>query len=81
LLREAAIADGLSHEAAVALCRDHEPASDLEAMREVLDVLMHDGYLSLDDDDRYRFVSRLVHEWWRQRYKLSYIPLTARSAS
>lgn len=81
LLSEAAIANGLSHDVAVALCRDHEPVGGLDAMREVLDVLTHDGYLNLDEDGHYRFVSRLVHEWWRQRYQLSYVPLTARSAS
>jgi uncharacterized protein len=81
LLSEAAISDGLSRDAAVALCGDHEPARGLDAMREILDVLMHDGYLNLDDDGHYRFVSRLVHEWWRQRYRLSYVPLTARGAS
>jgi hypothetical protein len=80
LLSEAALADGLAHDAAVALCEDHGPPRGLDDMREVIDVLVHDGYLFLDADGRHRFVSHLVHEWWRRRYQLSYVPLAQRSA-
>ena len=79
LLSEAALSDGLSYDAAVALTEDHTSTRSLDDMREILDVLIHDGYLELGADGRHRFVSRLVHQWWRQRYQLSYVPLSERS--
>ena len=51
------------------VCRQydcHDRTSE-EALREVLDVLQHDGYLELADG-RYQFVYNLIRDWWRRRF-------------
>ena len=40
----------------------------------VLHVLQHDGYLE-PRDGGYRFVSRLVEDWWRGRYGQGFVPV------
>ncbi len=48
-----------------------------EHIAEVLDVLIHDGYLVLKDD-KYRFYFRLLKDWWAASFKENYIPLSER---
>ncbi len=48
-----------------------------EHIAEVLDVLIHDGYLVLKDDE-YRFSFRLLKDWWAASFKENYIPLSKR---
>ena len=48
-----------------------------EHIAEVLDVLIHDGYLVLKDDE-YRFSFRLLKDWWAASFKENYIPLSER---
>ena len=43
-----------------------DDASD--RITDALDVLMHDGYLEACDDG-YRFLSRLLKDWWSARYR------------
>ena len=43
------------------------PDDDGVALVDVLRVLEHDGYLA-SDGSGYRFVSRLIEDWWRARY-------------
>ena len=38
-----------------------------ERVADVLEILIHDGYLEADDGG-YRFVSRLLKDWWGTRY-------------
>ena len=40
----------------------------------VLHVLRHDGYLE-PEDGGYRFVSRLLEDWWRGRYGQRFVPV------
>ena len=47
---------------------------------EVLDVLVHDGYLE-DRDHDYRFPSRLLKDWWAARFRDHHIPIERRSPS
>ena len=44
---------------------------------DILEVLVHDGYLE-DGDDGFRFPSRLLKDWWSARFRGHYIPLEAR---
>lgn len=44
---------------------------------EVLDILMHDGYLE-DGPDGYRFLSHLLKDWWAARFRDHYIALENR---
>ena len=47
---------------------------------EVLDVLMHDGYLEATADG-FRFPSRLLKDWWSSRFRDHHSPLEQRLAS
>ncbi len=44
---------------------------------DVLEVLVHDGYLEAGDDG-FRFPSRLLKDWWSARFRDHYIPLEDR---
>ena len=48
------------------------------AQHEILRVLEHDGYLERDGDG-YRFVSRLVRDWWKNRHSFGYTPILERA--
>ena len=45
---------------------------------EVLDVLMHDGYLEVHGGD-HRFPSRLLRDWWAARFRDHHVPVAERS--
>ena len=49
------------------------------AQRQTLEVLEHDGYLERKAD-RYRFVSKLLRDWWKARHAFGYIPASKRGA-
>ena len=43
-------------------------------LREVLDVLEHDGYLVRHEIiDGWRFSSNLIRDWWEKRFSQSYV--------
>ena len=44
---------------------------------DVLDILVHDGYLEVGTDG-YRFPSRLLKDWWAARFRDHHIPLERR---
>ena len=45
---------------------------------EILDVLIHDGYLEVHGRD-HRFPSRLLRDWWAARFRDHHVPITSRS--
>ena len=47
---------------------------------EVLDVLVHDGYLE-HSANSYRFPSRLLKDWWAARFRDHHVPIERRSPS
>ena len=47
---------------------------------EALDVLVHDGYLAVGNDNGYRFPFRLLKDWWSARFRNHYTPLKTRIA-
>ena len=47
---------------------------------EVLDVLVHDGYLEYSSNG-YRFPSRLLKDWWAARFRDHHVPIERRSPS
>ena len=76
LLTEAAMTDGLKFENARLLMQRAELADGEALLSEVLDVLIHDGYLAWNEDrTRLRFVSSLVRDWWKRSFELKYRPL------
>ena len=44
---------------------------------EVLDVLEHDGYLAMHDDD-YRFQLHPLRDWWATRFRNHHVPISDR---
>lgn len=74
LLTEASVAEGLTPENARFLAKNSQPENQDETLREVLDVLQHDGYLEWDEDKNlWSFVSSLVRDWWKRRFSQSYV--------
>jgi hypothetical protein len=73
LLSEAAIAGPLTIPTARRLAADFKP----QQLRDVLDVLLHDGYLQLDDE-AYTFPSAFLREWWKARHRATHRLLAER---
>ena len=70
LLTEAAVNDGLLTPQALRLYRDALASSDADGglpIEDVLYALEHDGYLERNTGG-YRFVSRLLQDWWLTRH-------------
>ena len=74
LLTEAAIKETLK----TSICNVLLDRSGLKdkriVLREVIDVLEHDGYLIRDETiDGWRFSSNLIRDWWKKRFSQSYV--------
>ena len=67
LLSESAIAGSLAVSAARQLASEFKP----QQLRDVLDVLLHDGYLQLDGD-AYIYPSAFLREWWKVRHRATH---------
>ena len=66
---------------AIRLYRDSMAASDPDnavPIEVVLYSLEHDGYLEVRPDG-YRFVSRLLEDWWRARHGRFFTPIEDRT--
>jgi hypothetical protein len=79
LLTEAAIVGQLTAESVRLVAQGYEfnSLSTSEAQRQVLEVLEHDGYLERTKN-AYRFVSKLLRDWWKARYEFGYTPIAQR---
>jgi uncharacterized protein len=82
LLTEAAVVGCLTPVAVNILGREaalelSEGGTTIEACREILMVLEHDGYLQ-QSDDGYSFVSKLIRDWWQARYGFNFVPAAQR---
>jgi hypothetical protein len=79
LLTETAVVGYLTAEATAILSHGFEFGSMSldEAQREILEILEHDGYIERNND-RYRFVSKLLRDWWKARHEFGYIPALGR---
>jgi uncharacterized protein len=79
LLTEAAVVGLLTAESTRVAVQGYEftSLSASEAQRQVLEVLEHDGYLDRSEN-AYRFVSKLLRDWWKARYEFGYTPIAQR---
>jgi hypothetical protein len=81
LLTETAVTVHLTSEASAIFGREYGVANDMErpedAVREVLNILEHDGYLR-KGGETYQFVSRLVKDWWSASHSFNFIPAAKR---
>jgi hypothetical protein len=75
LLTETAVTGCLMPEATAVFGQEYSVANDIarpeDALREVLNILEHDGYLS-KDQETYGFVSRLVKDWWYATHSFNF---------
>lgn len=80
LLTEAAVVGRLTPESSKFLARDHLPDSDRpeDALREILEILEHDGYLRPGPERSYVFQSKLICDWWKRRFGHTYTPVSKR---
>jgi len=67
LLTYAAARRSLPRSVAPGICAACHPEDADETLREVLDVLLHDGYLRRHGDG-YVFVSSFLRDWWHRRF-------------
>ncbi len=75
LLTEAAVVGRLTWNAAQLCVASHQLEEPVKALRDVLRVLDHDGYLEKTGDaGDWVFVSPLIRDWWRSRFGTGYIP-------
>jgi len=80
LLTEAAVTGSLDSEAAMAIATAYvdDPRRSSEILREILGILEHDGYLKQDGSHKFRFVSKLVRDWWRARFEFGFKAISSR---
>lgn len=79
MLTEAAVTGYLSDEAIAAFQKEYpiEGRDVGEIQKEIIWVLEHDGYLK-SGAKGYVFVSKLLREWWRNRYRRFFTPVLKR---
>jgi hypothetical protein len=79
MLTEAAVVGHLSDDACRALQREYVFPNQnvVEAQKEILGVLEHDGYLA-PGSDGYAFVSKLLRDWWKARNGFGFTPVLER---
>ena len=79
MLTEAAVVGRLNRETIAAFQKEHplEGRDVVEAQKEILWVLEHDGYLERRGDE-YLFVSKLLRDWWEKRHAAFFTPVLKR---
>jgi hypothetical protein len=79
MLTEAAVTGCLTKEAIAALRKEYtlEESDIVEAQKEVIWVLEHDGYVR-QSNEGYVFVSRLLRDWWKNRHGAFFVPVLKR---
>ena len=80
ILAEAATRDAFTPSACHSLHTVYSKITDSapERVMDVLEVLVHDGYLETVDGS-FRFPSRLLRDWWAARFRGHHVPLEKRS--
>jgi hypothetical protein len=81
LLTETAVVGKLTADAATYLSRQYklENQTPEEALKEILGIFEHDGYLQKVGVE-FRFISSWLRDWWRSHFSFSYIPSSERRA-
>jgi len=79
LLTEAAVTGRITPMAATVLSAEYKfHGPDAHAsLGNILDILVHDGYLQKEGDD-FVFVSNLLRDWWKAHFGYAYIPTSER---
>jgi len=79
MLTEAAVTGCLTKEAIAALRKEYtlEESDIVEAQKEVIWVLEHDGYVR-QSNEGYVFVSKLLRDWWKNRHGAFFVSVLKR---
>jgi len=79
MLTKAAVTGCLTNEAIAALRKEYtlEGNDIVEAQKEVIRVLEHDGYIR-QAKDGYVFISKLLKDWWKNTHGAFYTPVLER---
>lgn len=81
LLTDAAVSDGMISDESVQRYRDYFsslPKGNSIPISDIMDVLLHNGYLARQSGGGYRFVSGLLEDWWRARHGEGFVPICER---
>ncbi len=77
VLTEAAVVGRLKLDAAGKIVERHGLEKPERALRDVLRVLEHDGYLEMaGDSGEWIFVSPLIQDWWKHRFGAGYVSVS-----
>jgi hypothetical protein len=81
MLTEAAVTRCLTKEAIATFRKEYtlEDVDIVEAQKEVIWVLEHDGYIR-QSKEGYVFVSKLLRDWWKNRHGAFFTPILKRGA-
>ena len=79
ILTETAVTGYLDSESAITICQTIENAerNPSSLLREILEILQHDGCLE-QKGDRFVFISHLLRDWWERRFGFGYTPVPER---
>jgi hypothetical protein len=80
LLTQAAVVGRVTAAEAAASAAEtiEDDTSRADILREVLEIIEHDAYVTRDET-AWRFRSRLVAEWWKRRYEAGFVPIGERT--
>lgn len=75
LLNEAAYSGKLSNDSARIICQRYKLSDKIAttALREIFDILIHDGYLE-QKKGHYYFISSYIRDWWKKHIGYGHIP-------
>lgn len=80
IVTETAMTGSLDSISAMKICDSYniETRSSQETLRDILEVLQHDGYVEKKGDS-FIFVSNLLCDWWKNHFGFAYVPVSKRS--
>ncbi len=81
IITETAVTGSLDSQRAMKICESYriEDRSSKDILRDILEVLQHDGYLK-QEGEFFDFVSNLLRDWWKAHFGFGYTPVSERRA-
>ena len=79
IITEAAVTGSLDAQRAIKICECYKinNCSSKDILRDILEILQHDGYLN-QKGEQFVFVSNLLKDWWSARFGFGYTPVSER---
>lgn len=79
IITETAVTGSLDSQRAMKICDSYgiEDRSSKDILRDILEVLQHDGYLKQEGASLV-FVSNLLRDWWKAHFDFGYTPVSER---